>query len=77
MRPARIEPRPWRCHWSHVNGRSARGQQTRTLVWICEYPYRTMRATGPCSDCEGCPAWEARTALMRRDEAATDLVTTH
>ena len=21
------------------------------MVWICEYPYRTIRADGPCADC--------------------------
>jgi hypothetical protein len=21
------------------------------MVWICEYPYRTMRTDGPCADC--------------------------
>jgi hypothetical protein len=26
-------------------------------VWICEYPYRTMRLSGPSSECAGCPVW--------------------
>lgn len=25
------------------------------MMWICEYPYRTMRLTGPNDDCEDCP----------------------
>lgn len=31
-------------------------------VWICEYPYRTMRSEGPNEECEGCPVWEAMRA---------------
>jgi hypothetical protein len=34
-------------------------------VWICEYPYRTMRAAGPGEECDGCPIWEA----LRRHRA--------
>ena len=33
------------------------------MVWICEYPYRTMRTTGPSSDCGDCPVWQA---MVRR-----------
>jgi hypothetical protein len=22
------------------------------MVWICEYPYRTVRLDGPCDDCK-------------------------
>jgi len=29
-------------------------------VWICEYPYPTMRHEGPSADCAGCPVWEER-----------------
>ena len=37
---------------------NARGGHTRsTAVWICEYPYRTMRMEGPSSDCSDCPVW--------------------
>jgi len=28
-------------------------------VWICEYPYRTMRMAGPSSECGDCPVWRA------------------
>jgi hypothetical protein len=47
-------PRAWTCHWAYVHSLSRRGRPIRTRVWICEYPYRTMRAAGPCSDCEHC-----------------------
>lgn len=43
------------CHWDYVNGPSQDGRATRTMMWICEYPYRTMRVTGPNDDCEDCP----------------------
>lgn len=43
------QPRPHGCHLGHAHG--------RTAVWICEYPYPTMRQEGPSSDCAGCPVW--------------------
>ena len=35
------------------------------MVWICEYPYRTVRVDGPCEDCrcESVPS-EARGAQV-------------
>jgi hypothetical protein len=42
----------------HVTSPTGAGGSTRTAVWICEYPYRTMRASGPSIECEGCPVWE-------------------
>lgn len=45
------------CHWGSIPGAS-RG--TRSVVWICEYPYRTVKTNGPDRECEGCPVWEAR-----------------
>ena len=46
------------CHLSHVSGPigSSRGA---TAVWICEYPYRTIRLAGPSSECSDCPVWRA------------------
>ena len=41
------------CHWGFISGPQRRGRGTRSLVWICEYPYRTIRST-PSDDCEGC-----------------------
>jgi hypothetical protein len=41
-------------------------------VWICEYPYPTMRLHGPSSDCAGCPVWrDMEQARMDAAEAAT------
>ena len=42
---------PWTCHWAEIPSPSGTGSSA--LVWICEYPYRTMR-TGPNEDCESC-----------------------
>lgn len=49
------------CHLAHVAGPH---RHSTTAIWICEYPYRTMRATGPSSDCGECPVWQA--ILKRR-----------
>ena len=43
------------CHWGYIDGPSREGQPVRTLMWVCEYPYRTLRASGPDEDCIGCP----------------------
>jgi len=46
---------PWRCHWSEITGPARAGRSTRTPVWVCEHPYRTLRPMGPGPECEGCP----------------------
>jgi hypothetical protein len=48
------------CHLAHIAGPE---RHSSTAIWICEYPYRTMRATGPSSDCGDCPVWQA---MVRR-----------
>jgi hypothetical protein len=40
------------CHWDYVRGPNRGTAAPRTMVWICEYPYRTVRLDGPCDDCE-------------------------
>jgi len=40
------------CHWSYVQGPIRGGRVVRTMVWICEHPFRTIRLGGPCEDCE-------------------------
>ena len=40
------------CHWEVLKGPD-NGRIPGPVVWICEYPYRTIR-TGPADDCEGC-----------------------
>jgi hypothetical protein len=41
------------CHWDYVQGPRVGGTATRSMVWICEYPYRTARIDGPCEECPG------------------------
>ena len=41
-----------------------------TPVWICEYPYRTIRVEGPSEDCADCPVWRQMQRL--RPDARTD-----
>jgi hypothetical protein len=43
------------CHWGRIPGPRPAGPQP--LVWICEYPYRTVRSAGPDRNCDGCPIW--------------------
>ena len=50
-------PRP-RCHLDYVTGPAGAASGARTAVWICEYPYRTMRLSGPSAECEDCPVWQ-------------------
>lgn len=52
------------CHWGQVEGPRHAGRRSSTVVWICEHPYRTMRASGPDPDCEGC-----RRATREHDRA--------
>ena len=40
------------CRWELIKG-PHNGRTPGTLVWICEYPYRTIRFA-PSEDCEGC-----------------------
>ena len=47
------------CHLGSVPGPERAGACNRISVWICEYPYRTMRSKGPSSDCGECPVWQA------------------
>jgi hypothetical protein len=58
------------CHLAHVAGPERRSS---TAIWICEYPYRTMRATGPSSDCGDCPVWQAMQRRRNADNAAEEI----
>jgi hypothetical protein len=57
------------CHLAHVPKHDGHGE---TAVWICEYPYRTMRAAGPSAECGDCPVWrrlqDQRAAATRAAE---------
>lgn len=46
----------WHCRWTRVTGPVVDGRVRSTLVWLCEYPYRTMMAEPPePGSCSGCP----------------------
>ena len=53
----------YNCRWAYVPGPHRRGRPTQTMVWICAYPFSTVRIGGPC---EECPA-------PRRDETTQSL----
>jgi len=49
----------WLCHWERIDAGPGRTSAESSLFWICEHPYRSIRAEGPTEDCAGCPVWEA------------------
>jgi hypothetical protein len=57
------------CHLAHVAGPERRSS---TAIWICEYPYRTMRASGPSSECGDCPVWLAMIRRRNTDKGAAE-----
>ncbi len=62
-----------RCHLGHVTSHGPNVREGATAVWICEYPYRTIRLKGPDSDCDDCPVWRDMQRTRRRnDDRATD-----
>jgi hypothetical protein len=46
------------CHLTYLPGSDRKAQPT--AVWVCEYPYRTLRLDGPSVECEDCPVWRER-----------------
>jgi hypothetical protein len=62
----------WLCHWERIERGPSRTQNEGSLFWICEYPYRSIRAEGPTEDCAGCPVWEAlqKDARAKKKEPA-------
>jgi hypothetical protein len=44
-----------KCHLAHLPAPGRAGAET--AVWVCEYPYRTIRMSGPSADCSDCPVW--------------------
>jgi hypothetical protein len=57
------------CHLAHIQGP---GGQTAvaTAVWICEYPYRTIRLSGPSPECGDCPVWQEMARVQGQALAA-------
>jgi len=64
-------PRP-ACHWEEIQGGRVRGRVVSSKVWVCEYPYRTMRRHEPGAECSDCPVWQERQAAKARDAEATE-----
>jgi hypothetical protein len=64
----RMSPRTAACHLAYVPGPRMGGSPS--AVWICEYPYRTMRSSGPSSDCADCPIWQQMERQRQTDDAA-------
>ena len=60
-KPARV------CHWEEIQGARVKGRVTTTKIWICEFPYRTMRRHGPSDDCSDCPVWQAQQEEKARE----------
>jgi hypothetical protein len=46
------------CHWEEIQGARVKGRIASTKVWVCEFPYRTMRRNGPSADCTDCPVFQ-------------------
>lgn len=58
----------WHCRWTRVTGPAVNGRVRSTLVWICEYPYRTMMAEPPDpGTCAGCPVRDEMMARSTMD----------
>jgi hypothetical protein len=66
------------CQWTQIEGARVRGRSCTSTVWVCEFPYRTIRRSGPDAACSDCPAYEAlqkekaRAATERADADRPD-----
>jgi len=58
------------CHMAYLPGSD---RSDLTAVWVCEYPYRTLRLDGPSRDCGDCPVWRERERASLRAAAARTL----
>jgi hypothetical protein len=54
---AKCAPARLKCRWEEIQGARVKGKVMTHKIWICEYPYRTMRRNGPSDDCSDCPVW--------------------
>jgi hypothetical protein len=57
----------------HVTIPTRSSGASRTAVWICEYPYRTMRTNGPSVECDGCPVWEDMREAREESQRSADV----
>jgi hypothetical protein len=58
------------CHWEEIQGARVKGRVSCHKIWICEYPYRTMRRDGPGADCTDCPVWHEMQEQKAREAEA-------
>lgn len=66
------------CRWEEIQGARVKGRIASTKIWICEYPYRTMRRHGPSEDCTDCPVYQAQLKekeQQRQEEIAAQTTT--
>jgi len=56
------------CHLTYLHG--SERSEPPTAVWVCEYPYRTLRLNGPSRECDDCPVWRERQRTRREAAAA-------
>ena len=56
------------CRWEEIQGARVKGRVTSTKIWICEYPYRTMRRHGPSDDCTDCPVFHQMKQDKEREQ---------
>jgi len=56
----------------YVSGPRGAAARPRTAVWICEYPYHTMRLEGPSAECGDCPVWQELQRNRRVLDAGAD-----
>jgi hypothetical protein len=63
-------PEVWSCRWTRLTGPSVDGQARSAVVWLCEFPYRTLMAEPPApGTCAGCPIHEDQLLMAARATA--------
>jgi hypothetical protein len=55
--PAKCAPATRVCHWEEIQGARVKGRVMSHKIWVCEFPYRTMRRDGPGAECTDCPVF--------------------
>jgi len=60
------------CRWEEIQGGRVKGRVVSTKIWICEYPYRTMRRSGPGEECSDCPVYQAQRQEKERARQEED-----
>jgi hypothetical protein len=58
------------CHLTYIPRPAPLGAPSACAVWVCEYPYRTMRLHGPSAECGDCPVYQD--LFRARQKSGTD-----